>query len=151
VIASGGAAEDPAPEARWMAEVLEEFGVETILQEDQARNTQENADYSARLLRAQGRKRPLLVTHAHHLPRATAAFERAGVDVIPAPTGAFVPHDTSLSPGTFRPQANALRRSWLAMHEYLGILWYRWRYQDRPLTPPETEPASTANAQGGEQ
>ena len=148
VIASGGAAEDREPEARWMAEVLGEFGVSTILQEDQARDTQGNADHSARLLRELGLERPLLVTHAHHLPRAITAFERAGMEVVPAPTGAFVAHDTRLSPGAFRPQANALRMSWLAMHEYLGILWYRWRHRDRPAMPAEAGHSPGGHKQG---
>ncbi|WP_018880991.1 MULTISPECIES: YdcF family protein [unclassified Thioalkalivibrio] len=135
VVATGGGPDDREPEARWMAEVLEEFGVSPVWQEPQARDTQGNARHSAALLQEHGLQRVLLVTHAHHLPRATAAFERAGLEPIPAPTGAFVAHDTRLSLGAFKPQANAMRTSWLAMHEYLGILWYRWQYGRHPAPP----------------
>ncbi|WP_018873775.1 YdcF family protein [Thioalkalivibrio sp. ALJ16] len=128
VVATGGGPEDREPEARWMVEALEEFGVTTIWEEPQARDTEGNARHSAALLQERGIQRVLLVTHAHHLPRASAAFERAGLEAIPAPTGAFVAHDPGLSLGAFKPQANAMRISWLAMHEYLGILWYRWQH-----------------------
>lgn len=140
VIATGGAAQDREPESRWMAEVLEELGVDAVFQESQARDTRGNADYSARLLRELDAHTVLLVTHAHHLLRAGAAFERAGLDVIPAPTGAFVPSTSGVSAGMFRPQANALRVSWLAMHEYLGILWYRWTGGTAPATPDDQGP-----------
>lgn len=148
VIASGGAAKGREPEARWMAEVLEEFGVSSILREDRSRDTRGNALHSARLLREAGLERPLLVTQAHHLPRAIRAFEQAGVEVIPAPTGAFIAPDNGMSPGVFRPRASALRMSWLAMHEYLGIQWYRWRSRDRPATPANAEQPSGGREQG---
>ncbi|WP_421621941.1 YdcF family protein [Alkalilimnicola ehrlichii] len=130
VIASGGAATDREPEARWMAEVLAEFGVDPILTESEARDTWGNAQHTAELLARQGLSRVALVSHAHHMPRAVWAFEQAGVTVLPAPTGAFVPHDRGWSWGMLRPQANALRMSWLAMHEYLGLFWYRWMRGD---------------------
>lgn len=134
VLATGGAAKNREPEARWMAEVLEQFGVNSIWQEPLARDTEGNARHSAAMLQEHGLQRVLLVTHAHHLPRASAAFERTGLEVIPAPTGAFVAHDATLSLGALKPQANAMRTSWLAMHEYLGILWYRWQYGGHPST-----------------
>ena len=110
-----------------MAEVLEEYGVAPIFREDRARNTWGNAHYSAELLDGLGIRRVALVTHAHHMPRAVWSFRQAGVEVIPAPTGAFVPDDRTFGPGSLRPQARALYASWLAMHEYLGLAWYRLR------------------------
>ena len=133
VLATGGGPEDRVPEVQWMAEVLEEYGVTPILKEDQARDTWGNAHYSAELLDELGIRRVALVTHAHHMPRAVWSFRQAGVDVIPAPTGAFVPEDTAFTPSSLRPQARALYASWLAMHEYLGLAWYRLRPQ--PLNP----------------
>ena len=130
VLASGGAAEGREPEARWMAEVLEEFGVDPVLREEQSRDTLGNARYSAELLGGQGMTRVALVTHAHHMPRALGAFERTALEVMPAPTAAFVPHDRGFSVASLRPQARALHTSWLALHEYLGLAWYRWRDVD---------------------
>jgi len=129
VLASGGGPEDRLPEAYWMAEVLEEYGVAQVMREAEARDTWENAVKSARLLEANGIGRVALVTHAFHMPRAQWSFEKAGIDFVPAPTGAYVPHDTGFSLESLRPQAGALYMSWLAVHEHLGILWYRWRHR----------------------
>ncbi|RLK51598.1 uncharacterized SAM-binding protein YcdF (DUF218 family) [Alkalispirillum mobile] len=130
VIASGGAAPGREPEARWMAEVLADLGVRPILTESESRDTWGNAQRTAELLRRMELERVALVTHAHHMPRATWSFEQAGVTVLPAPTGAFVPRDRSWSWGMLRPQASAVYRSWLAAHEYLGLFWYRWLRRD---------------------
>lgn len=127
VVASGGGPEDRELEARWMAEALHEYGVEPVITEDRSRDTWENAVYSAALLDELGIERAALVTHAHHMPRAVWSFQQAGLDVIPAPTGAFVPHDTTFTLTSLRPQATALHNSWLALHEYLGLAWYRLR------------------------
>lgn len=129
VLATGGGPEDRLPEAHYMAEVLEEFGVASILREEQARDTWGNAVHSAAMLRENGVTRVALVTHAHHMPRAGWAFRQAGVDFVPAPTGALVPGDTEFTLGTLRPHAHAIYMSWLAVHEYLGMAWYRWRYR----------------------
>ena len=137
VLATGGGAEDRVPEAHWMAEVLREYGVEPILQEDQALDTWGNARYSAVLLAELGVHRVALVTHAHHMPRAVWSFEQAGLEVIPAPTGAFVPADTAFTFGSLRPQARALYASWLAMHEFLGLAWYRLQHSSPTATATE--------------
>jgi uncharacterized SAM-binding protein YcdF (DUF218 family) len=127
VLATGGGPEGRASEASRMAEALEEFSVRPILTEEQARDTWGNASYSAALLDELGIRRVALVTHAYHMPRAVWAFQRTGLEVIPAPTGAIVPHDTTFALGSLRPQAHALYASWLAMHEYLGLVYYRLR------------------------
>jgi uncharacterized SAM-binding protein YcdF (DUF218 family) len=67
-------------------------------------------------------KRVLLVTHAWHLPRASRECVRAGLEVVPAPTG--MRHAPPLEVGAFVPSARALRESALAVHEWLGALWY---------------------------
>jgi uncharacterized SAM-binding protein YcdF (DUF218 family) len=125
---SGGSPpdEDP-PLGRLMREVLEqEFGVPVTAVEEQSRTTAENARLSARLRADRGIGRIYLVSHAWHLPRAVAAFERAGLRVIPAPT-AFVHRNGSPRWDDFLPSAGALLRGWYAMHEYVGQLWYRLR------------------------
>nr|WP_231365760.1 MULTISPECIES: YdcF family protein [unclassified Thioalkalivibrio] len=128
VMVSGGGPEGRVPEADYMAEVLKEYGVHPILREPNARDTWGNARHSAEQLHAEGIERVALVSHTHHMPRATWSFERAGLEVIPAPTGAYVPRDNGWSLEGFRPQASALWASWLALHEYWGMTWYRWQY-----------------------
>lgn len=109
-----------------MASALrEDFGVPVRWTETRSRDTGENATYSAALLRADSITRVLLVTDAMHMPRARAAFERAGLDVISAPTMFF-----SAQPRQYAgwiPSAEGMRRSWYAIYELLGIAWYRLR------------------------
>lgn len=130
ILASGGAPlGEKAPEATLMAATLRQaFGIDQVWQERGSDNTEQNAQHSARLLAARHIRRILLVTHAWHMPRAVAAFQRAGMEVVAAPT-AFTNGEPE-SPLLLKllPSAEALRDSRLALHEYLGALWYRWRY-----------------------
>lgn len=91
--------------------------------ETRSRNTAENASYAHQLLAAEGKTRILLVTHALHMRRAAYLFQRAGFDVVPAPT-AFAGSQSYL-PGALLPTADALSESNEALHEILGYLYYR--------------------------
>jgi len=66
----------------------------------------------------------LLVTSAFHMPRSVLAFERAGVRVIAAPTD-YRAKRSPLTWADFLPDTYRLDCSRLALHEYLGILYYR--------------------------
>lgn len=126
LLVSGGAPDGGIPEGRFMQEILEkEFGVPVRWVEDASANTRENAINSARILAKAHVRTILLVTHAWHMPRAQAAFERAGLQVIPAGTH----FAGSRPPGlmSFVPDAGALRSSAYAMHEAIGLIWYRLR------------------------
>ncbi len=116
-----------------MAEVLgRAFGVPVRWRELASRTTHENALLSARLLGQAGIDRVVLVTHFWHMPRAAAAFRRAGLDVLPAPMGfaSRLRSETSLM--ALVPTARVLFSSYLALHEWLGIVWYRLRHHPRP-------------------
>jgi len=107
-----------------MAETLtQEFGISARWVESAARNTAANARRSAELLRKDGVRRILLVTSATHIPRARAAFEAEGLEVVPAPTG--ISADDRWTPGDFVPRTGALLESTFALHEWLGRAWYR--------------------------
>lgn len=109
-----------------MARALrEDFGVEVRWVEPHAADTHQNALFSAHLLRADGVTRILLVTHAMHMPRARAAFERAGLEVVPAPTAFY--SRAPLSPLAWLPSAAGMYRCYYATHEWIGLLWYRVR------------------------
>lgn len=125
ILVSGGAPDRPgAPEGQLMARSLtQDFGVPARWIDEQAANTVDNAMLSARLLRPASVKRVWLVTDAVHMPRAQMAFERAGLEIIPAPS-AFIA-SSPLTPASFLPTAQALRHSHYALHEWLGLLWYR--------------------------
>jgi len=110
-------------EAAAMQYVLEqEFGVAVRWLEERARNTRENATYSREILVAEGIDKIVLVTHANHMPRAKKAFERAGFNVLPAPTKIRKPQ--SLSFFDFVPSAAALNSTSRSLREWLGRAWY---------------------------
>lgn len=111
-------------EAEVMAGILQdEFGVAVRWQETASMDTAENATFSARILKAEGIQRIVLVTQAFHMPRARRLFEQAGLEVIPAPTG-FISHQRfNWQAIEFLPQAYALRTSYYALHEWLGLAW----------------------------
>ena len=75
-------------------------------------------------LKAAGIERIALVTHAWHMVRATRDFERAGLQVLPAPTGFKGGQARKLY--RLLPRASALADSSLALHEWLGILAQHW-------------------------
>ena len=113
-------------EADSMAAALrEDFGVPVKWLEDRSSDTAENAAFSAAILRADGIHRVLLVTDAMHMPRAGAVFQRAGLDVVSAPTMFF--GRQPLSVHAWIPSAEGMRRSWYATYEWIGLVWYRVR------------------------
>ncbi len=116
-------------EATLMKRALEEdFQVPVKWIESNSNNTEENARFSAKILKADGVHRAYLVSHASHLSRAVNAFERAGLGVIPAPTGYRKSESDPRGVMTLLPSARALERSATALHEYLGAVWYALRY-----------------------
>lgn len=113
--------------ARVMQRVLsEDFGLDTRWVEERSKNTQENATRSAEILTPEGIGTIVLVTHGWHMPRAREAFERAGFSVVPEPVALSPPirYETF----EFVPHPKSLLRSYYAVHEHLGRLWYRIRY-----------------------
>ncbi len=110
-------------EAEAMRQVLLDLGVpeKAIWLEDASVNTASNAERTAKLLREKKIASVLLVTSALHMPRARAAFERAGITVHTAPTDFEV---IPVAMGLYRvlPDAGALLGSSRGMKEIVG----RW-------------------------
>ena len=91
--------------------------------EDKATNTDENAQYSAKILKQAGVQRVLLVTDAMHMHRARIAFEHAGLQVVAAPT--MFLSESEFDIFNLFTSAENMRRSHYALYEWLGLLWYR--------------------------
>ncbi|MFC7288906.1 YdcF family protein [Herminiimonas glaciei] len=128
VLVSGGHPDGGSTsEASEMARVLkEDFSVPVRWLEEASNNTAENAQLSARMLRAAGVQRILLVTDAIHMQRAKWAYQQAGLEVAAAPT-IFVSR-AHATPADFLPSGQGLQLSSYALHEWLGLAWYRWRH-----------------------
>lgn len=124
LVTGGKLAENDTAEAEIMTHILhEEFAVEARWQEAGSMDTAGNAVLSAPILKAAGIQRIVLVTHAFHMPRAKLLFERAGLEVIPAPTAFFSHQSFDWLLSDFLPQAKALHTSYYALHEWLGLAW----------------------------
>ena len=125
VLTSGGIpARDVEPIAESMARTMEqELGATVRWRENRSADTWENARFSADLLREAGVRRILLVTHAFHMPRALHCFRAQGLEVVAAPTAFRGPAWEDLR--SLKPSWSGMRDSSLALHEHLGMLWYR--------------------------
>ena len=122
VLMSGG--NDPAlsltPEAHAMRDFIQDLGVPSaaVLLEPDSRNTRENAQLSAALLRQRQISSVLLVTSALHMRRAMAHFKAQGLQVVPVATD----HSPLAAPGLagWLPDAGALYDSGRAFKELIG-------------------------------
>ena len=124
ILITGG---DPSGGQRTEAIVMkmvltEEFGVPVRWTEEKSRNTYENAAYSHIILEREKINKIYLVTHAWHMPRAKAAFEKVGFEVISAPTVYTTSHHLTIL--DFLPNVMAQVNTYWALHEYLGRLVY---------------------------
>ncbi len=129
LVAGGSVWADEAPEAFYMQRVLErEFFATVRWRESASRTTWENARLAKKMLAAEDVDGVLLVTHAMHMPRALYSFRQAGFRVRAAPTIFTANRMTPLDVLDFVPQASALYLSVAALHEWLGMAWYRYRY-----------------------
>jgi uncharacterized SAM-binding protein YcdF (DUF218 family) len=105
-----------------MSEQLKAMGVAPgrITLETASRNTAASADNLAAMLD----KEPVfLVTSAGHMRRSLAVFAHNGMRAIPVPADHQLPSQVSKAEWTLSPFN--LSASDLAMHEYVGLLWYR--------------------------
>lgn len=78
-------------DAQQMANLAQKQGIlkDEIILEEQAQNTHQNAQYTAKIIKQNGYKRIVLTTSKYHQARARLEFEKAlegsGVEVISAP------------------------------------------------------------------
>jgi uncharacterized SAM-binding protein YcdF (DUF218 family) len=115
---------------RWLVQL----GVpaDQAFSEDSSANTWENATHIKRMLQGKGISRVVLVTTAMHMPRARWCFEHQGLVVIAAPTD-YLTQQTPYDARSFLPDADVLAESTMALHEYLGLIWYPLRYASHGL------------------
>jgi uncharacterized SAM-binding protein YcdF (DUF218 family) len=128
ILLSGGSAAliyDEGAEALLALRLLQDLGIARarILLEDRSRNTVENAVFSKAIAQPKSGERWLLVTSAHHLPRAVGVFRKVGFPVEPYP----VDWRTRGPKDVLRPFAtlgDGLRRSDTAVREWVGLAVY---------------------------
>lgn len=118
--------------AETMAETLAMWGVpeKDIVIEDRAMTTDQNAAYSLALL-DEAVATVYIVTSAIHLPRAMLAFEREAKKrssplwLVPIPTDFYIEERETIWLD-FLPSSGAFTATAAALHEWFGLLFYKW-------------------------
>jgi uncharacterized SAM-binding protein YcdF (DUF218 family) len=116
---------DPPIAAVTAQSLRDDFQIPVRWMETRSRDTWENAEYSAAILRANGIGSVYLVTHAWHMRRALLAFHHFGIHVIPAPVQIDRYPDVSL--GDLMPNVRGWVTTYYALHEWLGYAAYALR------------------------
>jgi uncharacterized SAM-binding protein YcdF (DUF218 family) len=120
----GGSA---APLGALMREALrQDFGVPVAWSEERSQTTYENALLTARLLKPANITSVFVVTQAWHMPRALWSFEHVGLHAIAWPTPRLAERPPAVS--DLLPSAGAFAQTFVALHEMLGLAYYRLRY-----------------------
>ncbi len=119
LIVSGYGGDDITPHAIISKEVAISMGIDEkdILTQEEAKDTYEEAQYVKKFV---GDKTFILVTSAYHMPRAMKLFKENGLNPIAAPTDFLQEKELKILSS---PNANNVRKTQLAMHEYIGTLW----------------------------
>ena|SRR5437763_530027 len=139
IVFSGGSGRliyDGVTEASLAGRLFESFGIakERIVLEDKSRDTDENARFTRGLIQPKPSERWLLVTSAHHMPRAVGVFRAAGFPVEAFP----VDYRTRGAIDLLRPFSNVgdgLRRTDTAAREWVGLMVYRATGRTAQLFP----------------
>jgi len=107
LVTGGGVADVPVPIGTLMARTLRtDFGIDPRWVETQSTTTNENAEFSARILRKHAISTVYLVSQGWHLARAAAAFQAVGLAAIPVPSSTSRLAHADIR--TFIPSAKAL-------------------------------------------
>lgn len=150
LVTAGSPYGERVPEAALMQAVLvNDFRVPVRWVEPQARTTLEHATYVRALLQPAGIKHIVLVTHAAHMRRAVQVFADTGFKITEAPLGFSRLDKQDYGILGYLPSPHALRKSSMALHEYIGYWYYRFRLQRAPVAAADTEvhtPLKTSSA-----
>jgi uncharacterized SAM-binding protein YcdF (DUF218 family) len=119
IIVMGPAYEGGPVEAEVRAALARDVGIpaEALVVESQGVTTRHEAALAAARLPPGGGRRILLVTGVQHMVRARRLFERAGLEVIPAPV-------VEISAAVQRPE-NRMELARLVVQEAIARLYYR--------------------------
>lgn len=106
---------------------------ERLLLEDQSRNTDENAGFTAALL-GENDQTLVLVTSAFHMPRSVGLFRQVGIEVIAWPTDYRSAGTEGFGPDFANPAHNLSTAS-VAIKEWIGLAAYHWTGRTGALFP----------------
>jgi uncharacterized SAM-binding protein YcdF (DUF218 family) len=133
---SGALMSQSITEAQLAVRLFESFGIEKsrIILENKSRDTHENARFTKDLVQPRPDEFWLVVTSAHHMPRAIGAFRAVGFRVEAFPVDYRTRGAVDLL-RPFSPLSDGLRRADTAMREWIGLLVYRLAGRTNELFP----------------
>ncbi len=117
-------------EGAWVKGELITMGVpdSAIIVEDRSNNTADNALYAKQLLDSLQLKPPyLLITSAHHIPRASLLFNHAGVKTLPFPCNYFAGRG-SFNYASLLPHPGTMLGWNPYLKETFGYHWYKYKF-----------------------
>ena len=128
IVSGGGSKNIPYSEALLMQNELQEyFNLPTKWKEEESLTTSDEAKIIIPWLQKNKILFAYIVTDAWHMPRAMYAFKHAcintNIKIIPAPTNIY-DLDAELGVLKFFPSITGLYISDIALHEYIGLIWY---------------------------
>ena len=114
-------------EAEVMRDFLETLGVpkDGMILEDRSRSTFENIRNAAELMLRHQFDRVVCVTSARHMHRVMLCCQKAGAGMAPDPCGFQEPVRNVKWYEHALPYTGAIEKSRTAIHEWIGIAWYR--------------------------
>jgi|YelNatPaOPRAMG01_1025707.scaffolds.fasta_scaffold29822_5 uncharacterized SAM-binding protein YcdF (DUF218 family) len=127
IVSSGKAFKCQRAEAPVMKHYLMQMGVpdKDIYMDTNSRNTYENAIDVKTICEKIMCKKIILITSAYHMKRAVYAFKHAGLtNILPAPTD-YKTNRTCYNFIDYMPDMEALTNTYRALHEYIGMLYYK--------------------------
>ncbi|HAN79569.1 MAG TPA: hypothetical protein DCQ31_18305, partial [Bacteroidales bacterium] len=116
-------------EALYLNDFLLEIGIpkKDIVIESEARNTAENALFTAEILKTKSYDKLLLITSAFHMRRSEACFKKAGLETTSYSTDFYdQKHNVEFSKIIF-PDPDALFGWHLLIKEWVGFISYKVR------------------------
>ena len=133
IIISGGNGDlinNGMKESEWSKKILINMGIESkdILLENSSRNTMENAQNTAILVKRDISQRLLLITSANHMKRAKFCFNKNNFTIDCYPTDCTIPDITLSFDYLFIPNTDALEKWESLFHEWIGYIVYRIKF-----------------------
>jgi len=126
IIISGGAVfKGQKAEAPIIKRFLVDLGVPEgkIIVEDKSRDTFENANNTKKICKQKGYSKVMLVTSGLHMKRSVLSFEKVDMKVTPVPANLRTSAGKIYQWYDYLPES--FGNSAFAMHEYLGLLFYK--------------------------
>ncbi|RJQ64972.1 MAG: YdcF family protein [Desulfobacteraceae bacterium] len=130
IVSFGRVIEEREPGAPVIKRFLADLGVpeDQIILENESRDTYENAKFSMEICRKMGFDSPILLTSAYHLKRAYWVSKHLGMDVDPFPAFFMTQKHPGYSWYSLLPSGDNFARVSMALHEILGLFFYKHYY-----------------------